>query len=313
MVDDPNRKTPRQFQCRDYLWDSFEQLSGELECSIDYLINEAMRHYLRAQGRTGPSRNSQVEVPSRPSLPSPQPMGSPQGRPGAPAVPARQPALPPMPAAGRVTAIPSLQSQQQPGRPSMPGGMQGGMPAGMQGGMQGGMPGGMQGGMPGPMPGGMQGGMQQGGPMTPGARAPAAMPNLPQRGAPPGAMPKLNAQPPMVQQPPPMQQQQQPMQQQRPAPAAQRTLFAVYGDQEVPVNKEEFFIGRGQKMCDLVIRDTNISRQHARVVLHNGAYWMIDNQSTNGVEFRGAKIQQKKVDDGDVFTICGHDVHFFYR
>ena len=45
------------------------------------------------------------------------------------------------------------------------------------------------------------------------------------------------------------------------------TLYAVFGGEEFPVTKEEFFIGRGQKTCDLVIRDTNISRQHARIVV----------------------------------------------
>ena len=98
-----------------------------------------------------------------------------------------------------------------------------------------------------------------------------------------------------------------------PAPSSGGTLYAIYADQTVPVNKEEFFIGRGQKSCDLVIKDTNISRQHARVVMHNGQFWLVDNQSTNGVEFRGAKIQQKRIEDGDVYTICGHEVHFVYR
>lgn len=97
------------------------------------------------------------------------------------------------------------------------------------------------------------------------------------------------------------------------AAPAQRTLYAIFEGQQVPITKEEFWIGRGQKLCDLIIRDTNISRQHARVVLHNGQYWIVDNESTNGIEFRGAKIKQKRVDDGDVFSICGHEVHFVYR
>jgi len=35
---DQNKKTLRHFQCRDYLWEIFEQMSTELECSTDYLI-----------------------------------------------------------------------------------------------------------------------------------------------------------------------------------------------------------------------------------------------------------------------------------
>jgi len=282
MVDDPNRKTPRQFQCRDYLWDSFEQLSTELECSIDYLINESMRHYLRAQGRAGAGKTGAGSpADGRPSMPSATASSS-AGvvRQPTPAIPARQPAVPAMPQA------------RAPGRPSMPQ-------------------------------------IPSAGPALPplghSANRPVPampqMPSIPQRSqpaisssaggsmgmptAPPGVMNRAVPPPVVAQQrhvPPPVAQ-----------PPAQRTLIATYNNEDFPVTKEEFFIGRGQKLCDLVIRDTNISRQHARVVLHNGAFWMMDNGSTNGVEFRGAKIQQKRIDEGDVFTICGHDVVFQYR
>jgi hypothetical protein len=266
MVDDPNRKTPRQFQCRDYLWESFEQMSTELECSIDYLINEAMRHYLRAQGRSAAGRSTTSSGESRSSS-------------GAmPAVTngAARPSLAGMPRAG--TVPPLMTTRTPPGaQPSVPPVAGRAMPSGPA--------------------------MQ---PPMPAPRAPAGIPSIPPRTMPPMPAGRAPTAPPVVQQraqpaPPPL------------AAPAQRVLFATCEGQELPVEKEEFFIGRGQKMCDLVIRDTNISRQHARVVLHNGAYWIIDNQSTNGIEFRGAKIQNKRVEDGDVFTICGHDVQFRYR
>ena len=57
MTHDQNKKTLRHFQCRDYLWEIFEQMSQELECSTDYLINEAMRQYAR-------SRNYGTRAPS---------------------------------------------------------------------------------------------------------------------------------------------------------------------------------------------------------------------------------------------------------
>src|SRR5688572_17273417 len=52
-MNDQNKKTLRQFQCRDYLWEIFEQMSAELECSVDYLINEAMRQYARSRNYGG--------------------------------------------------------------------------------------------------------------------------------------------------------------------------------------------------------------------------------------------------------------------
>src|SRR5262245_1098049 len=63
---DQNKKTLRHFQCRDYLWEIFEQMSTELECSTDYLINEAMRQYARSRNygtaRSGQRDDAQVPV-----------------------------------------------------------------------------------------------------------------------------------------------------------------------------------------------------------------------------------------------------------
>ena len=68
MTYDQNKKTLRNFQCRDYLWEIFEQMSAELECSTDYLINEAMRQYARSRNygtRTpSPERGNRVAFPT---------------------------------------------------------------------------------------------------------------------------------------------------------------------------------------------------------------------------------------------------------
>src|SRR5579871_3389539 len=53
MSADPNKKSARTFQARDVLWETFEQLARELECSVDYLINEAMKHYARQRAQGG--------------------------------------------------------------------------------------------------------------------------------------------------------------------------------------------------------------------------------------------------------------------
>src|SRR5438270_256816 len=43
---DQSKKTMRHFYCRDVLWETFEQMANDFDCSIDYLINEAMRFYV---------------------------------------------------------------------------------------------------------------------------------------------------------------------------------------------------------------------------------------------------------------------------
>ena len=83
MSSDPNKKSARTFQCRDILWDAFQQMAQELECSVDYLINESMKQYARQRyaGRTAsrgndgvsPSQNPGGEVALSRSSPSLQP------------------------------------------------------------------------------------------------------------------------------------------------------------------------------------------------------------------------------------------------
>jgi len=75
-----------------------------------------------------------------------------------------------------------------------------------------------------------------------------------------------------------------------------------------PVTKDRFIIGRGKASSDLTIRDPNISRQHALVEFAGGTYYIVDMGSTNGIEFRGQRVQRKAIQNGDVFRICDHEV-----
>ena len=66
---DQSKKTMRHFYCRDVLWETFEQMANDFDCSIDYLINEAMRFYARSKnynaGAAPPSSAS--NVPAQPN------------------------------------------------------------------------------------------------------------------------------------------------------------------------------------------------------------------------------------------------------
>ena len=105
---DQNRKTLRSFYCRDYLWELFEVMTRDLGCSMDYLINEAMRHYAR-------SRNYSLAAPQYRSEPEPMedlplnaaaaPTPPPLVRSGAPS--RRRP--PPLPSKAGEAAVPSRQ------------------------------------------------------------------------------------------------------------------------------------------------------------------------------------------------------------
>jgi hypothetical protein len=98
MSQDQNKKVTKSFQVRDALWSKFEQMSKELECSVDYLINDAMKQYARQRGYgaapAGPA-NPSLPPPPAPSLGAPPPLPS--------ASP--QPLPPPPPPGGRMAGV----------------------------------------------------------------------------------------------------------------------------------------------------------------------------------------------------------------
>lgn len=101
-----NRQTTRTFQCREALWGCFEQMARELECSVDYLLNDAMKQYARQRGynSTGPDSLAPLAASSAP----PPPLRPPVSR--APMAPINNVAAAPLPP----VPVP-VRQQSQPG------------------------------------------------------------------------------------------------------------------------------------------------------------------------------------------------------
>ena len=252
---DQSKKTMRHFYCRDVLWETFEQMANDFDCSIDYLVNEAMRYYARSKNYQSPGgppmtgnapqpnngNNNSSSANSYPPSKGPAPRsGAPTNGPGAgpnnqgggaPGMAARRPA-PPTP--GYANAAAAAAANARP------------MGAG------------------------------------PGMHAPAAAPAAP-------PMPPMNA------------------------PAGGPTLFLIYNGQRYAVTKDQFIIGRGSKTSDLPIKDGNISRKHAAVIRRNGTFYIKDLGSTNGIDYKGMRIDNKRIDEGDVFHLCDYELRFTYR
>lgn len=72
-MNDANKKTQRNFQCREALWQKFEQMARELECSVDYLINDAMKQYARQRGYSGATSSVSSVAPGSVAAPPPLP------------------------------------------------------------------------------------------------------------------------------------------------------------------------------------------------------------------------------------------------
>jgi hypothetical protein len=57
-------------------------------------------------------------------------------------------------------------------------------------------------------------------------------------------------------------------------------------------------IGRS-KECDLPLDDASVSRRHAELRLENGAAWIVDLGSTNGIEVNGRPAERARLEHGD--------------
>ena len=281
-MSEQNRKTLRSFYCRDYLWELFEVMSRDLGCSMDYLVNEAMRHYARSRNYSlanarpqEPSQRFQQPMPGIGPPPVPPPATSTGGYGSAPPYGFQDPyggrtgtnqAAPP-------GYDPRLQTQPRPpafgAPPPMPD------PYGA------------------PAPGyGAPG-------YDPHVRPPAVAPPPPPvpGGFGPGHAPPLPAPRPG---PPP-------------AAGSRPRLYLIFQGQKYLVDKDKFIIGRGSKVTDLTIRDGNISRKHAAVIYRSGKHFIKDLDSTNGIEYQGNRIDSKKIEEGDAFHVCDYEFRFTYR
>lgn len=75
------------------------------------------------------------------------------------------------------------------------------------------------------------------------------------------------------------------------------------GDQEFEVSKPEITVGRGQTN-DIVLPDSKVSRSHARFDFDAvGGITIVDLGSTNGVRVNGIRVEQAKLQPGDIVLI----------
>jgi hypothetical protein len=75
------------------------------------------------------------------------------------------------------------------------------------------------------------------------------------------------------------------------------------------VVERRMVIGRS-KDCDIQLADPNVSRRHAEVRQEAATYWLVDLDSTNGIEVRGKRVKRLKLEDGTRFTIGSTEILF---
>jgi hypothetical protein len=75
------------------------------------------------------------------------------------------------------------------------------------------------------------------------------------------------------------------------------------------VDKRRVVLGRSRE-CDIQVEDPNVSRRHAELRQEGSAYWIVDLDSTNGIEVNGRRVQRAKLEPGDSFTVGETDIAF---
>lgn len=245
------KKTLQSFHARTTLWRLFEIRAEEMDCSVDYLINEAMRLYANSHGFLG----GDDQPPERDAYSRSEMMQSSGLKTTTP---------------GRIAGG-SYGNLPRPGGPPRP---TSSMPPSLP--------------RPGTAPGG-------------GAGMSSHPPSLPRPGRAPVSSPGV---PPGV----PLSAPGVPVAGQIGMP----NLTLIFQGRKIHITGTQFIIGRGSKASDLAIKDANISRKHAAIIYHNGAYYLKDLGSTNGIEYKGKQVDSKRIDEGDVFSICGYELHFTY-
>jgi hypothetical protein len=310
-------KTSRTIVCKDSLWHALEEAATELDCTVDYLVNDAIKLYVRQRltRRQGPdsgplSSGSHAAPPSSgPVSVGPMTPITPRAR---VASPLSSSALLPMPPSA-LSSHPLTPSGQFPApyRPTPASGMpvtRVSLPH---------------------APPSVATGNPAAAPHAPPMPPPLAPPKASQLRAPiaaptrPAGVPAPR--PPM---PTPAYIPPGPIghpQTAQTAPAAKGTggpppapvsrpglkLTATCGDQTVVVDGPAFVIGRS-KSAGLSIRDSNVSRQHALIEHTAGLYFIVDAGSTNGTFVNGERITRRALAEGDVASICDHEIRFHF-
>jgi hypothetical protein len=143
-------------------------------------------------------------------------------------------------------------------------------------------------------------------PMALARRTTRGLGDMPAAPAPPPAQMRSQGLPPGIELPPAtvrMQEMEETAARMKP-----NTLTLVYQGRSYIVEKDRFLLGRSKSQADLRLDDANVSRQHAMIEHVNGAYYIVDLGSTNGVWVQGERVARRPLRDGDVLEITTHKI-----
>jgi hypothetical protein len=88
------------------------------------------------------------------------------------------------------------------------------------------------------------------------------------------------------------------------APAA-----VVVGGTRRELDDRVLVVGRSRD-CDIAVDDPNVSRRHAEIRHEDGAYWIVDLGSTNGITVDGERVERARLAPGPEILLGTTEVRF---
>jgi len=88
-------------------------------------------------------------------------------------------------------------------------------------------------------------------------------------------------------------------------------LVPLGGGDPIPLLKRELLIGR-RESCDIVLRFANVSAHHCKMVVKGGYWYVIDQNSRNGTKVNSVRVDEKRLDPGDILSVARHKYEVRY-
>ena len=88
-------------------------------------------------------------------------------------------------------------------------------------------------------------------------------------------------------------------------------LIPLGGGDPIPLLRQSLRIGR-RESCDIVLRFSNVSAHHCQLTVNAGYWYVRDLKSRNGIKVNAVRVNEKRIDSGDILHIAKHRYEVVY-
>jgi len=89
-------------------------------------------------------------------------------------------------------------------------------------------------------------------------------------------------------------------------------LIPLGGGDPIPLLKDQMLVGR-RESCDIILRFANVSAHHCQLSFDGGYLYVRDLQSRNGIKVNDIRVQNRRLDPGDILAVSKHRYRVEYE